>query len=145
MSDLSPGRKSVIVEIAGERHVLRSDASPEYTGSVAAHVDAAIRSISLGNVLEPHRAAILAALTVTDDLFRTRSELATLREEHVRARRELEQLREQYDTAREELQALREEIVRRSSRVAYLLERAVDSARQEDGVELSAPLTSPEV
>lgn len=133
MNDRAPSRRSVTVEIAGERHVLRSDASPEYTESVAAHVDSTIRSISLGNVLEPHRAAILAALTVTDDLFHARDELSSLREEHHRARSELSQLREQYADLTREMQALREEIVRRSSRAAYLLERASDSARQEDG------------
>jgi cell division protein ZapA len=105
MSDRSAGRRSVTVEIAGERHVLRSDASVEYTESVAQHVDSTIRSISLGNnSLEPHRAAILAALTITDELFRLRSELT----------------------------ALREEIVRRSSRVAYVLERAAAAGREPE-------------
>jgi cell division protein ZapA len=75
------GRTSVSVEIAGERHVLRADASPEYTQRVAAHVDATIRSLGLGNTLDPHRAAILAALTITDELYRTRGELDALRQE----------------------------------------------------------------
>jgi cell division protein ZapA len=97
-------RRSVTVDIAGERHVLRSDASIEYTQSVAAHVDSTIRSLGLGTTLEPHRAAILAALTITDELFR----------------------------ARRELEALREEIVRRSSRLAYLLERATEPAREPE-------------
>jgi cell division protein ZapA len=81
MKDPSVGRNSVSVEIAGERHVLRSDAAPEYTQSVAAHVDATIRTLGVGNTLDPHRAAILAALTITDELFRTRAEAAGLREE----------------------------------------------------------------
>ena len=94
------GAEEPHVEIAGERHVLRSDASTEYTQSVAAHLDATIRA--LGANLDPHRAAILAALTITDELFRTRAEL----------------------------KALGEEIVRRSSRVAYMLERAAEAARE---------------
>jgi cell division protein ZapA len=81
MKEPGAERKSVSVEIAGERHVLRSDAAPEYTQSVAAHVDAAIRALGAGNTLDPHRAAILAALTITDELFRTRSEVAALREQ----------------------------------------------------------------
>ena len=97
-ADASGERRTVTVEIAGERHVLRSDASVEYTKSVAAHLDSTIRA--LGGSLDPHRAAILAALTLTDELFRTKSEL----------------------------RALGEEIVRRSSRVAYLLERASEAA-----------------
>jgi cell division protein ZapA len=80
MTERPPGsRHSVTVEIAGERHVLRSDASPEYTQSVAAHVDATIRALGLGNTLDHHRAAILAALTITDELFRARQELNALR------------------------------------------------------------------
>jgi cell division protein ZapA (FtsZ GTPase activity inhibitor) len=104
MSDRSANRRSVTVEIAGERHVLRSDASVEYTESVAEHVDSTIRSISLGNNLEPHRAAILAALTITDEMFRLRAELS----------------------------ALHEEIIRRSSRVAYVLERATATGRERE-------------
>ncbi|HUE95408.1 MAG TPA: cell division protein ZapA [Longimicrobiaceae bacterium] len=84
MTDRQMGRKSVTVEIAGERHVLRSDASPEYTHSVAAHLDDTIRALGMGNTLDPHRAAILAALTITDEFFRARDEVAALREELVR-------------------------------------------------------------
>lgn len=73
-------RTSVTVEIAGEKHVLRSDAPVEYTHSVAAHVDRTIRTLGLDG-LEPHRSAILAAMVITDELFRTREELRALREE----------------------------------------------------------------
>jgi len=76
-----PPRNSVTVEIAGERHVLRSDAPPEYTRSVAAHVDATIRAVGQGSALEPQRIAILATMVITDELFRTREELRALREE----------------------------------------------------------------
>lgn len=74
-------RKSVTVEIAGEKHVLRSDAPAEYTHAVAAHVDSTIRALTAGSSLEPHRIAILAALFITDELFRVRGELRELREE----------------------------------------------------------------
>ena len=75
------GRQSVAVEIAGERHTLRSDASPEYTQMVAAHLDSTIRSLGVGNTLDPHKAAILAALTITDELFRAREEIERLKAE----------------------------------------------------------------
>ena len=74
-------RNSVTVEIAGEKHVLRSDAPAEYTHSVAAHVDGTIRALGKVDALEPHRTAILAAMVITDELFRTREELRSLREE----------------------------------------------------------------
>lgn len=73
-------RPSVTVEIAGEKHILRSDAPVEYTHSVAAHVDGTIRTLGR-DALEPHRSAILAAMVITDELFRAREELRTLREE----------------------------------------------------------------
>ena len=72
--------RSVAVEIAGKTHVLRSDVAEEYTRSVAAHVDATIRALPGGATLEPHRAAILAALSITDQLFRAREELRQLRD-----------------------------------------------------------------
>jgi cell division protein ZapA (FtsZ GTPase activity inhibitor) len=74
-------RHSVSVEIAGEKHVLRSDLPPESTRAVAAHVDSTIRAVPGYQTLEPFRAATLAALSITDELFRTREELERLREE----------------------------------------------------------------
>lgn len=81
MSPAKQAKSSVTVEIAGEKHVLRSDAPMEYTHSVAAHVDATIRSLGKVDALEPHRTSILAAMVITDELFRAREELRTLREE----------------------------------------------------------------
>jgi cell division protein ZapA len=100
-----PSRNSVTVEIAGERHVLRSDAPAEYTHSVAAHLDSTIRALGPAASLEPHRTAILAALTITDELFR----------------------------AREEMRQLREELERRSQSIAEVLERAAGGDFPRDG------------
>ena len=74
-------RHSVSVEIAGEKHVLRSDLPPEDTRAIAAHVDSTIRAVPGYQTLEPFRAATLAALSITDELFRLREELKRLREE----------------------------------------------------------------
>lgn len=76
-----PTRHTVTVDIAGERHVLRSDVSPEYTRTVAGHVDDTIRALSSFPTLEPFRAAILAALSITDELFTARAEVERLRAE----------------------------------------------------------------
>ncbi len=81
MSERPITRQSVTVEIGGERHTLRSDATAEYTQMVAAHLDSTIRAIGAGNTLEPHKTAILAGLTITDELFRARDEIARLRAE----------------------------------------------------------------
>jgi cell division protein ZapA (FtsZ GTPase activity inhibitor) len=74
-------RHSVTVSIAGEKHVIRSDAPPEYTRAVAAHVDHTVRSLGEAQPLEAHRRATLAALVITDELFRARDELQRLRDE----------------------------------------------------------------
>jgi cell division protein ZapA len=74
-------RHTVTVTIAGERHVLRSDADPAYTRRVAEHVDMTLRSIGSTQPLQPHRTAILAALFITDELFRAREELERIRQE----------------------------------------------------------------
>jgi len=79
MSD--QGRHTVTVEIAGQRHTLRSDVPSEYVRQVAAHVDRAIRAAGPESGMELHRTAILAALTITDELFRARRETDALRDE----------------------------------------------------------------
>lgn len=67
-------KHSVKVTIAGEEYTLRTDAPAEHTYAVAAHVDDVIRQILHGGALiESHRAAILAALQITDQLFRERA------------------------------------------------------------------------
>ena len=73
-------RKNVVkVSIVGEEYTLRSEASPEHTQAVAAYVDQAIRKIRSGsNLVETHKAAILAALQITDELFKARNEAATV-------------------------------------------------------------------
>ena len=68
------GKKtSVKVEILGESYSIRSEADPEHTRAVAEHLDRAIRQIlASGAVIEVNRAAILAALQITSELFRER-------------------------------------------------------------------------
>jgi cell division protein ZapA len=67
-------KHSVKVTIAGEEYTIRTDAPAEHTHAVAAYVDDMIRQILHGGALiESHRAAILAALQITDQLFRERA------------------------------------------------------------------------
>ena len=73
----SPGKKQktvVRVRILGEEYSLRTDASAQHTKEVAEHVDATIRSaMAGGSIVESHRAAVLAALQITDELFTERA------------------------------------------------------------------------
>lgn len=78
MSD-AERRNSVRVSILGDEYVLRTEASPAHTRQVAEHVDTVIRQVlKSGSVVETHKAAILAALQITDELFRARGESETL-------------------------------------------------------------------
>ena len=65
------GKKtSVKVEILGESYAIRSEADAEHTRAVAQHLDRSIRQILAGGaVIEANRAAILAALQITSELF----------------------------------------------------------------------------
>lgn len=72
---MSGKKSSVKVTILGEEYTIRSDATPEHTRAVAEHVDETIRRVlHSGTVVETHKAAILAALQITDELFRSRAE-----------------------------------------------------------------------
>ena len=77
---MSSGKKtSVKVEILGESYVLRTEAAPEHTKAVAEYLDKAIRQIlSGGAVIESNRAAILAALQITSELFLARESSGAL-------------------------------------------------------------------
>ena len=72
-------KHSVKVEILGESYAIRTEAPPEHTKAVAEHLDRAIRQIlSGGSVIEANRAAILAALQITSELFQAREASASL-------------------------------------------------------------------
>lgn len=72
--------KSVVrVRIVGEEYTLRTDATAEHTHAVAEHVDRTIRAIlAAGVTLETQKAAILAALQITDELLRERAATSAL-------------------------------------------------------------------
>jgi cell division protein ZapA len=75
-------KKSVTVRIAGEEHSLRSHAEPDYTKRCARYVDRRIHEIKQQvGLLEGHKAAILAALSITDEFFRSQEELARYKAE----------------------------------------------------------------
>lgn len=65
---------STRVRIVGEEYTIRSDVAPEVTRAIADHVDATIRKV-LENpaITDPGKAAILAAMSITDELFKERA------------------------------------------------------------------------
>ncbi len=92
---MSADRKTVRVTIFGEDYQIRTDLGEEYTRECATYVDDAIQDAHVGgHVAEPHRAAILAALKITDEMFRARAEAAGLTE---RVRQRVEELTERLE------------------------------------------------
>lgn len=68
-------KNAVRVTIVDEEYTVRSELDPEYTREVAAYVDNAIRRVlQAGPMVESHKAAILAALALTDELFQSRKQ-----------------------------------------------------------------------
>ena len=90
-------KSSVTVRIAGEEHTIRANAEPDYTRTCARYVDQRIADIrGKGALIETHKAAILAALSISDELFQAREELERMKREiaarasHLARRLELE-------------------------------------------------------
>ncbi len=76
---MSENGRVVPVEIAGQRYPIRSALDPEYVARLAAYVDekmrAAAESTPTGDSL---RLAVLAALNIADELFRSRDQTRAL-------------------------------------------------------------------
>lgn len=70
---MSAPKNAVRVLIGGEEFTVRSELPPEYTREVAAYLDAALKRVRDSMpMVETHKAAILAALSITDELFQAR-------------------------------------------------------------------------
>lgn len=65
------------VTILDEPFSIRSAAPAEYTREVARHVDSVLRELRKAAPMEPFPTAVLGAMEITDDLFRTRERLTT--------------------------------------------------------------------
>lgn len=75
----------VTVRIGGEEYSLRTHASPEYTHECAEYVDETVsRILGQASIVEPHRAILLAALSLADQLFEARASTEALRAEIAR-------------------------------------------------------------
>jgi cell division protein ZapA len=73
---------STRVTIFGETYNIRSQAEPEYTNEVAEHVNRVMHSIKKNvGLKEPHKIAILAAMSITDELFQEKKNTEIMDEE----------------------------------------------------------------
>lgn len=74
-------RTVTTVTIAGEEYTIRSEASEDYTRECARYVNDTIDQImTRGSLVEAHKAAILVALALADQLFQARKDAETVRE-----------------------------------------------------------------
>lgn len=79
---MSADKTSVTVRIAGEEHTIRAAAEPDYTRRCAQMVDDRIHQIRVqAGLIEGHKAAILAALSIVDEYFQANEELERVRAE----------------------------------------------------------------
>ena len=82
-----------IVRIAGREYPIASSESEEYVRRVAGYVDRKIAELSLATRLPALESATLAAVTIADELAKSREEIARLRVEMEKERAELKKLR----------------------------------------------------
>jgi cell division protein ZapA len=71
-----PDKSSLVhVEIFGQSYAVRAGAEPGYVEQLAAYVDEKMRETSrAGGAVDSVRIAVLAALNISDEYFRLRSE-----------------------------------------------------------------------
>ena len=73
---------AVTVRIAGEEHTIRANVEPEYTRRCARLVDDRIHEIrSKSGLIESHKAAILAALSIADEFLQAQADVERARDD----------------------------------------------------------------
>ncbi len=71
--------ESVQVEIFGQSYSIKGRDNPAYIRELASFIDAKMKEVQKGTgTADPHRVAILTALTISDELYRLRREHASL-------------------------------------------------------------------
>ena len=83
----------VTVRIAGKEYTIASTDPPEYVNRVANYVDRKLNELSLATHLPAGQLAVLAAVSATDDMMKSRDELDSLRREVLALNEALEQAR----------------------------------------------------
>ncbi len=81
---MKEARSSVTVRIDGQEHTIRANAEPAYTKKCASLVDERIHAIrSKSGLIDGHKAAILAALSIADEYFQAVEDAQKSRQEVV--------------------------------------------------------------
>ena len=74
-------KRSVVVHVGGQRYVVRSDADETYIRTLAAYVDDRLKEVQRSSKpVSPQSLAVLAALNITDELFKERQRRVELKQ-----------------------------------------------------------------
>jgi cell division protein ZapA len=85
----------VQVEIFGQVYSIKGKDDPSYIRELAAFIDAKMKEVQKGTgTVDPHRVAILTALTITDELYRVREQYGNMEKTSENAARRLLELTE---------------------------------------------------
>lgn len=86
-------KKRVTIRVAGKDYNMTSSDPEAYVRRVAAHVDRRIGELTLAARLPAADVAVLTAITLADEAFKSQDELTRLRRELDEARLEIDRLR----------------------------------------------------
>jgi cell division protein ZapA len=85
----------VQVEIFGQVYSIKGKDDPDYIRELAAFIDLKMKEVQKGTgTADPHRVAILTALTISDELYRLREQYAYMEKTSENAARRLLDLTE---------------------------------------------------
>ena len=83
----------VHVDIHGQRYAVRSDLDPQYIGELAAFVDEKMRLAAQElATADAAKVAVLAALNIADEVFRTRAEAHGVERQFISRTADIERL-----------------------------------------------------
>jgi cell division protein ZapA (FtsZ GTPase activity inhibitor) len=66
----------VELSLLGQALTIRTEAAPDYVRRLAAYLEERVNTLKAGGIKDPMAALTLAALDITDELFRTREDTA---------------------------------------------------------------------
>lgn len=104
---MTSNRNKVTVKIAGKEYTLVGVESDEYIQKVGLYIDKKMNEIMIRNsTLSTSLAAVLSALNVADDFFKTRESEYRLKQELMAANQELQMLKDECNQLKEENSSL---------------------------------------
>lgn len=103
-------KNKVTVRINGAEYTLTGDDSEDYLFSIANFVDKKVKEILYGNPKHSNTSsAVLSALTITDELFKTRREAEVLKRSIREPEEKIKKISEEYRSLHEAYQEIQRE------------------------------------